>query len=151
MLNALDESELGEFAARYYTVSGVIALKKEDFLRAKEDFQAAVVLVSQGQEGPEVGLLQLYIAQSNVALKEYAQAVQDLSSADQSGEEYWVLLSTAHTGLKDAETTFVTVVEGRRHFPDHLGLALKEVEALLWLEMHRQAFQFEAALCYGPT
>ena len=68
VLDSLDESLLGEFAARYYTVSGVIDLHGEEYMRARDEFHVAVEFVQQGQEGADVGLLQLYIAQCSIAL-----------------------------------------------------------------------------------
>ncbi|MEC8381730.1 MAG: hypothetical protein VXZ96_15480 [Myxococcota bacterium] len=150
VLDSLDESLLGEFAARYYTVSGVIALQSEEYMRARDEFHVAVEFVQQGQEGADVGLLQLYIAQCSIALRAYEQAIRDLSTADQSGHEYWVLLATAHKGLEDAEAYYYTVNEGLENHPNNLDLSLKSVDSVLWLGMVRQGFQMGSRLLERP-
>ena len=83
VLQQVDEAKLGKEAALYRSTLGLIAMQQHKYADALVDFERALALIEEGQEGPESTLLHLYIGQCHLKMGTPQLALDALQKADQ--------------------------------------------------------------------
>lgn len=137
-LGQVNQSAEGFDRARFHTLRGVVALHRQAYPAAKEDFKAAI---ANGQHEP---VLQVYLAQAHYSLGEWRETLEALHHAGESQASF----SSLHAmrvqccwRLKDVAGAFGAIAEAERRFPDQAEFTRQKLYYLLELGLFKEAEQ----------
>lgn len=98
---------------RFYTLSGIISLNRELYLKSITEFKSAI------HAGEENKVIYVYLAQSYMGLEKYAEAIAQLDKVgelDTTMPGIWMLRSQAHWLNKEAGEAWNVLAEAQRMF-----------------------------------
>ena len=132
-LQQVDPNKLGKEEALYRATVGLIALQQQRYPQALEAFQQALVLVEEGQEGPQITTLYLYIGQCHLLMSDPQQALAALARADLENVNTHLLIVRAHRDLQDYASAWQTVDDAVAQFPSDISIRLAKIDLALGL------------------
>ena len=115
---------------------GLVALQKGEFAQAEAAFKAVL------KEKPEWKSTWLYLAQAQLRLSHYENALTSLEQCADLGERrpgYYRLKARAHQGAHQPAEAYATLQEARQRFPDAQELALDTLLVLVRAGLHHAA------------
>lgn len=137
-LGQVDQAAPGFDRARFHTLRGVVALHRQSYAAAKEEFRTAI---AAGQREPVV---HVYLAQTHYSLGEWRETVEALNLAGETAASF----SSLHAmrvqccwKLKDVPGAFGALAEAERRFPDQAEFTRQRLYYLLELGLYKDAEQ----------
>lgn len=148
VLAEVDVARPGTDLGRYYTLSGLVALRARQAEPAVSAFQAALQHSVEGRE-----LLQLHLARAQLLADRPEQALQALNQTGEVGAGMsgsWLLRAEAHGALGDWDAAFLALEQGSARLPDQRDLPRQQVLLLVKLGLFREARERGEALLTEP-
>ncbi len=99
---------------RFYTLSGIISLNRELYLKSIAEFESAI------RAGEENTVLYVYLAQAYMGLEKYAETIVQLAKVgdlEKTMPGIWMLRSQAHWLNKDIGQAWNVLAEAKELFP----------------------------------
>lgn len=137
-LNGYDTSAKNADLSRYYTLSGLIYLKKSLFVEAEERFLSAV---KSGQTEP---VIWIYIAQARYGNRNYKGTVEAVAKAGSSADSMPTVISLtaeSYWKLKETEKAWNTLKKGLKLHPGYGNFLRQQYFYLIELGLYRQAVE----------
>lgn len=137
-LNAYDTSAENADMPRYYTLSGLIYLKKNLFVEAEERFLSAV---KNGQTEP---VIWIYIAQARYGNRNYKGTVEAVEKAGSSADSMPAVISLtaeSYWKLKETEKAWNVLKKGLKFHPEYGNFLRQQYFYLIELGLYRQAVE----------
>lgn len=137
-LNGYDTSAKNADLSRYYTLSGLIYLKKNLFVEAEERFLSAV---KNGQKEP---VIWIYIAQARYGGRNYKGTVEAVAKAGSSADSMPAVISLtaeSYWKLKETEKAWNTLKKGLKLHPGYGNFLRQQYFYLIELGLYRQAVE----------
>ncbi len=129
--------------ARYFTLSGLVALQLERYADAVESLQAAW---TTGEADPRI---QVYLAQAHAGMGEHNATLTALDAAGEAATALhgtWQLRSRALLALGHVDRAYAAIGQGRALHPEHTGLIEEQLLQLVELGLTREVVQLGSAL-----
>jgi len=136
VLHNVDITKKGTDLPRYYTLRGLVLLKKELFVEARDSFRQAIVA---GQKEPVV---HLYIAQASFGLKDWRGTLDAFTAAGTLADDLPALFSMrtqCHWMLGEKEKAWTVLTRGEQRFPGAADLTRQKFFYLLELGLYQSA------------
>ncbi|MCB1155125.1 tetratricopeptide repeat protein [bacterium] len=146
VLARVDEDDKSLDRPRYYTLRGLLLLRRGLFLEARESLEKAI---DAGQTEP---LVHLYLAQAHYGAKDYDKALAALDAAGpeaQAIEGAYILRTNALWKTDRREEAWRVLAEGAARFPENSQFARARTFYLLELGLYQQAVESGQAYLAG--
>jgi len=133
--------------AQYYTLRGVISLRRKLWAPAAAFLQAAI---QAGQKDP---LARVFLAQAYAGSKRYKEALGALDAAGEAGRKTvgtWMLRARCWRMLGDKKAAYAALVAGGTMFPKSIVFARRRVLLLVELGLFQAAQQIGKRLFAHP-
>jgi tetratricopeptide (TPR) repeat protein len=121
---------------RFYTLKGLVFLKKELFTEAGRNFELAI---EHGQTEPVV---YLYLAQSWYGRNEWRKTIESIDKSGEAGKTEPAVFSMkaqCFWKLEEKENAWNTIKEGRKRFPQFHDFLRQATFYLIELELYQEA------------
>ncbi len=115
---------------------GLVAMQKGEFAKAEAAFKAVL------KEKPEWKSTWLYLAQAQLRLSHYENALTSLEQCADLGERrpgYYRLKARAHQGVNETAEAYAILAQASQRFPDAHELALDTLLVLVRAGLHHGA------------
>ncbi|MFB6375340.1 MAG: tetratricopeptide repeat protein, partial [Bradymonadaceae bacterium] len=122
----------------YYTLRGIIALKKKNYETAIQHFDEAI---RYGQTDESIFI---HLAQAHYGLKQWQKVVQMVRNADETGRDIpdlFLMKAESQRQLDRRSAAWQTLVEGRRRFDDNRAFHRQQVFLLVEMGLYREAMR----------
>ena len=125
-----------EDKARFFTLKGLVLLKKKDFSDAKSAFIDAI------NAGQKDSVVYVYLAQAAYGDGDYQTAIDGIEN---SGEQLrlnkglYTIKAQSHWKLDEKNNAWTTLVEGLQNFPDEASFLRQQIFILLELKLYQDA------------
>lgn len=139
-LKSVDLTKKGVDKVRFYTLRGLVYLKKQVYQQAIKDFKQSIA------EGQTEKSVYIYIAQAHYALKQYRETIDALEMAGELGREKPGLFSIkaqCFWKLESHDKAWDVLDEGEAKFPEHVAFLRQRFFYLVELKL------FQKAAVYG--
>lgn len=128
--------EIIEDKPRFYTLKGLVLLKKQDYTNAKTTFQQAI------DAGQTENVVFIYLAQAAYGDQDFRttlKAIDQLGSQINSMKELFTMKAQSHWKLNEKNQAWVSLTEGLRYFPDEPVFLRQQIFFLLELKLYQDA------------
>lgn len=128
--------QLIEDHARFYTLKGLVFLKKQDFFGAKLAFTQSI---DEGQQEP---IVFVYLAQAAFGDQDYRLALDAIDRAGvviQSMPGLYTIKAQSHWKLDDLNGAWLALTDGLVHFADEPTFLRQQIFLLLELKLYQDA------------
>jgi tetratricopeptide (TPR) repeat protein len=131
---------------RFYTLGGMVYMKKGLYLAAVEQFEKAV---ESGQEDP---VIYLYIAQAHYELKDYGKTLEAFEKAGELARKkpsFFAMEAQCHWMLGERNRALEVLNEGLTAFPEHHGFLKQAFYYMVELQLYQEALHYAEAFLAG--
>ncbi|MFO7734818.1 MAG: hypothetical protein R6W70_01245 [bacterium] len=139
-LEEMDEETSEKFDfSRFYTLKGLIYLKKDLFVEAGKNFELSI---EHGQEDP---VIYLYLAQSWYGRNEWRNTIESVDKSGETGKSdpaVFSMKAQCYWKLEEKENAWKTIKEGELLFPEFHDFLRQKVFYLIELELYQEAIEF---------
>jgi tetratricopeptide (TPR) repeat protein len=142
----LEDEELDK--VRFYTLSGMVYMKKGLYVAAVENFYNSI---DAGQQDPVV---YLYIAQADFELKEYRKTLDAFAKAGELAQKrptFYAMAAQCHWMLKEHNESFDLLNAGLAVFPEHTAFLKQAFYYLVELNLYQEALEYADRYLAGGT
>lgn len=142
LLDSVDPQSKSIHRGKYYTLKGLVALKKGEFAPAEASFRSAL---AEGQTDPT---LTAYLAQTTYAQSKWAETVRVLRDFGRMNAfpDLWGMLAQAHWNLGDRSEAFQALSRAQKAFPSRLVFVQQALGYYLELGLTQAAAEAAQAL-----
>lgn len=147
-LAAIDPAAKGLDLARYWTLSGLVALHDKRGEEAAAAFERALAVAEEGRE-----LLELHLARAQLAAGRPDAAVAALERAGEVGASLsgsWLLRAQAEEAAGRPDRAWTALTTGAARFPEQAELGRQQVFLLVRLGLFREARALGETLLQRP-
>jgi len=134
--NEINEGKVIQDKARFYTLKGLVLLKKQDFENAKTALKNAL---NHGQQDP---IVYIYLAQAAYRSNDYSltiNAIDQAGVAAKSIKELYTMKAQSYWKLNKKTKAWQTLLSGLRQFPDEAVFQRQQIFLLLELKLYQHA------------
>jgi tetratricopeptide (TPR) repeat protein len=124
---------------RFYTLGGMVFMKKGLYVTAVEQFEKAI---AAGQNDP---VIHLYIAQAHYALKAYGKTLDDFARAGElAGTKpgFFAMAAQCHWMLEARNDALGVLNEGLAAFPEHNAFLKQAFHYMVELQLYQEALHY---------
>ncbi|QDG51190.1 tetratricopeptide repeat protein [Persicimonas caeni] len=136
-LAKVDTSEGSDFDRKtYYTLEGIISLKKKDYQSAVDHLDDAI------RYGKVDDMMFVYLAQAYYGLRNWERTILSVRNAEEAGEkipDLFLMKAHAHRELDQNQQAWSTLRKGAKRFPDKVAFLRQQVFLLVEMGLYRQA------------
>jgi len=130
--------EVIEDRARFYTLKGLVLLKKQDFASAKQALLQAI------DEGQTESVAYVYLAQAAYGDQDYQTTLDAIENAGQvivTMQGLYTIKAQSHWKLNEKNQAWETLLEGLQYFPDEATFLRQQVFFLMELRLYQDAVE----------
>jgi tetratricopeptide (TPR) repeat protein len=138
-LASVDLTQKDVDKVRFYTLRGLVYLKKQRYADAIADFQSSIA------EGQTEKSVYIYIAQAHYGMKAYRETIAALELAGEAAKANPGLLSIkaqCYWKLEEHHNAWDVLDEGERLFPEHAGFLRQRFFYLVELKLFQKAAHY---------
>ncbi len=131
-----NDEEVIEDKARFYTLKGLVQLKKQDFVNAKASFQSAI------QAGQTELVVYVYLAQAAYGDKDYRTTLDAIANAGEQAKSVkglYTIKAQSHWKLDEKNSAWNALQAGLDQFPDEAVFLRQQIFFLLELKLYQDA------------
>lgn len=142
----LEEKNLDK--VRYYTLSGMVYMKKALYVAAIENFEKSI------EAGQTDMTVYLYIAQANYELKEYRETLDAFAKAGELAKKkptFYAMAAQCHWMLKERDEAFNVLNEAMAAFSGHHAFLKQAFYYLIELQLYQEALVYAERYLAGGT
>lgn len=136
-LGKVDISEGSDFDRKtYYTLKGIIALKKQSYQSAVDNLDDAI------RYGKVDDMMFVYLAQAYYGLRNWERTILSVRNAEEEGEkipDLYLMKAHAHRELDQDEQAWKTLEQGANRFPEKVAFLRQQVFLLVRMGLYQQA------------
>ena len=128
--------ELIVYQARFFTLKGLVLLKKKDFSNAKSAFNKAI------EAGQTEKVVYVYLAQAAYGDKDYQLAIDSIVNSGEQlkkNKSLYTIKAQSHWKLNQKNQAWLTLVEALMVFPEEPAFLRQQVFVLLELKLYQDA------------
>ncbi len=136
-LSKVDTTEDSDFDKKtYYTLQGIIALKKKAYKTAIDHLDEAI------RWGKTDDMMFVYLAQAYYGLRNWERTILSVRNAEEAGQEIpdlFLMKAHAHRELDQREQAWATLQGGAKRFPDKVAFLRQQVFLLVEMGLYQRA------------